>query len=270
MLTAAGIAYDRAGPPSDVPVVLLHAGIADRRMWDQQWAALTAERDAVRLDLRGFGGSTSRPHAALSPVEDVIGALDDLHITRCHLVGASFGAGVAVEVTLARPALVASLLLSAPGGSLIADATADLRAFVEAERTALADEDLAAAVEANLAWWVDGPHRDASDVEPGVRARVRDMQRLALEITARWGEIEERELDPPALDRLDEVTVPTMVLVGALDLDAIHDAASRVTAGIPDARPVVWPDVAHLPSMERADDFLDLLRDWLRGQLGAP
>jgi pimeloyl-ACP methyl ester carboxylesterase len=237
-------------------------------MWDGQWAALTAGREAVRLDLRGFGESASPPRAVLSPVDDVIHALAELQITRCHLVGASFGAGVAVEVTLARPALVACLLLSAPGGSLIADATQDLRAFAEAERTALADDDLEAAVEANVAWWVDGPYRDAADVDPGVRERVRDMQRRAFEITAGWGDVEEHELDPPALDRLSEVEVPTLVLVGALDLDAVRDAARRVTEGIAHARPVVWPDVAHLPSMERRDDFLQLLRDWLRDAEG--
>lgn len=58
----AGIAYDRAGPPVELPVVLIHAGVADRRMGDPQWSALTALRDAVRLDLRGFGESTARPH----------------------------------------------------------------------------------------------------------------------------------------------------------------------------------------------------------------
>jgi len=64
--TRAGIAYDRAGPPGEVPVVFLHAGVADRRMWDPQWPALTAERDVLRLDLRGYGESVVRPRGALS------------------------------------------------------------------------------------------------------------------------------------------------------------------------------------------------------------
>jgi len=57
--------------------------------------------------------------------------------------------------------------------------------------------------------------------------------------------------------------VPTLVLVGALDLEAIIDTARRVADGIIDARRVDWPDTAHLPSMERPDEFLALLRDWL-------
>lgn len=261
--TTAGIAYDRSGPRGDLPVVLIHAGVADRRMWDPLWPALTAERDVVRLDLRGFGESAARPLGPLSPVDDVLGTLAELGIGRCHLVGASFGAGVAVEVALTRPDQVDSLLLSAPGGSLIPELTPDLREFIEAERSAMARDDLDGAVEANVAWWVDGPQRDGSEVDPAVRDMVRQMQRRAFELTAGWDDVEEKELDPAALDRLAEIRVPTLVLVGALDLLAIQDAAQRVTDGIAGARRVDWPGTAHLPSMERPDDFLALLRDWL-------
>jgi 3-oxoadipate enol-lactonase len=262
-LSPAGIAYDRAGPRGDLPVVLIHAGIADRRMWTPQWSALTAVRDVVRLDLRGFGESTERPHGPLSAVDDVLDTLAGLGVGRCHLVGASFGAGVAVEVALTSPEQVDSLLLAAPGGSLIAEATPDLRAFIDAERSAMARDDLAEAVEANLTWWVDGPRRDARAVDPTVRDLVRRMQRRAFELTADWDDVEEKELDPPALDRLEEIRVPTLVLVGAYDLDAIQQTAGRVTEGIAGARRVDWPDTAHLPSMERPADFLVLLRDWL-------
>jgi pimeloyl-ACP methyl ester carboxylesterase len=89
------------------------------------------------------------------------------------------------------------------------------------------------------------------------------MQRRAFEVTAGWDDIEERELDPAALDRLGEIRVPTLVLVGSLDLETVQEAARRVADGIPGARLVRWPDTAHLPSMERPDDFLLLLRDWL-------
>ena len=89
------------------------------------------------------------------------------------------------------------------------------------------------------------------------------MQRRAFEVTAGWDDIEERELDPTALARLTEIRVPTLMLVGSLDLKAIHEAARRVADGIAGARLVNWADTAHLPSMERPDEFLALLRDWL-------
>lgn len=263
LYSSTGIAYDRAGPRDDLPVVLLHAGIADRRMWEPQWSALTAERNCVRLDLRGFGESTERPRGALCAVEDVVDTLASLGIGRCHLVGASLGAGVAVEVTLTRPEQVDSLLLIAPGGSLIAEATADLQSFIDAEESAMARGDVDSAVEVNLAWWVDGPLRDPGDVDPAIRRLVGQMQRQAFEVTAGWSEVEEKELEPPAVERLEETQAPTLVLVGALDLDAILDTARRLTIDLPHARRIDWPDVAHLPSMERPDDFYALLRTWL-------
>lgn len=261
--TSAGIAYDRAGPGGEVPVVLLHAGVADRRMWDPVWPELTADHDVVRLDLRGFGESTDRPKGALSHVDDVLETLAELGIGRCRLVGASLGAGVAVEAALARPALVDSLVLCAPGGSLIPEMTAELRSFVTAENAAMETGDLDAAAEANVTWWVVGPHRAAADVDPAVRDLVRRMQRRAFELTADWVDVEEQEPATPPLDRLGEITVPTLVLQGGLDLDAIQEAARRVTEGIPGTRRVDWPDTAHLPSLERPGDFLALLRGQL-------
>lgn len=261
--TSGGIAYDRAGPRGERPVVLVHAGVADRRMWDQQWRTLTAQRDAVRFDLRGFGETVERPVGELDPVDDLRGLVSELELGRCHLVGASFGAGVAVELALTDPDRVSSLLLSAPGGSLIAEVTPQLEEFIAAEDAALDRGDLDGAAEANVEWWVDGPHRGGGAVDAAVRDAVRRMQRNAFEVTADWDDVEEAELDPPALDRLAEVRVPTLVVTGDLDLDAIHQAARRLADEVPDARHVHWPGVAHLPSMERPDDFDALLIDWL-------
>jgi 3-oxoadipate enol-lactonase len=261
--TAHGIAYDRAGPRGQPPVVLIHAGVADRRMWEAIWPELTGERDVIRVDLRGFGDSVTRPAGALAHREDVLGALSELGVDRCHLVGASFGAGVAVEVALTRPPAAASLLLAAPGGALLAEMTPSLRAFIDAEGAALSRGDLDAAVEANLAWWAEGPHRSADQVDPSLREQVRRMQRRAFEVTADWDDVEEQELDPPALDRLGEIGIPVLVLVGGLDLDTVHDAAGRVVAGIAGARRVDWPDAGHLPSLEDPAAFAGLLLDWV-------
>ncbi|MBM7503568.1 alpha/beta fold hydrolase [Agromyces aurantiacus] len=261
-VTPSGIAFDHAAA-SGVPVVLIHAGIADRRMWDPQWAQLTTTRSAVRLDLRGFGESTAEPDGAWSHVTDVLETLRRLGIDRCHLVGASFGSGVAVEVALSAPELVESLLLCPPGGSLLAELTPDLRAFFDAERDALARDDLDAAVEANVDAWVVGPRRDASEVDPDVVAAVRVMQRRAFDIAASWqSDADPDELDPPALERLPGIAARTLVIVGGHDLETTDDAASRVVDGIAGARRIDWPDVAHLPSLERPQAFLDVLLDW--------
>lgn len=257
-----GIVYDREGPRGEVPVVLIHAGVADRRMWDPIWPVLVREREVVRMDLRGFGDSAERPAGPVSLPGDVLAVLAQAGIDRCHLVGASLGAGVAIEVALTRPPTVASLFLAAPAGSLLDEVTPDLQAFLDAEGAALDCGDLDAAVEANLAWWVEGPRRSAGQVDPDVRTLVARMQRRAFEVTADWDDVEARELEPPALDRLSEIAVPVLVLVGGFDLDTVRVAAARVVAETARARRVDWPGVGHLPPLERPADFLDLLREW--------
>jgi 3-oxoadipate enol-lactonase len=262
LLTSSGIAYDRWGPSNRFPILLIHAGIADRRMWDPQWEPLAPIRDSIRLDLRGFGGSTSRPDGSLDHVADVIDTIEHLDITRCHLVGSSLGAGVATEVALTRPDLVRSLLLCPPGGSLLTELMPDLRNFFDTERAALARNDIDAAVDANVTSWVVGPRRSESDLAPALVAAVRQMQRNAFHIAASWGEVEEAELEPPELDRLADLDRPVLVLIGGYDLDTTHDAAERVCAGAPQVTRVDWADVAHLPSMEKPQPFLELLLDW--------
>jgi 3-oxoadipate enol-lactonase len=261
------IAYDRAGPTGGLPLVLVHAGIADRRMWDSVLPALTAERDVLRLDLRGFGESTTQPTAQWSPRSDLLATLDALGIDRAHLVGCSFGSGVCVEAALERPTAVASLVLSAPGGALITERTADLLAFWEAEGKAVEAGDFEAAADANVVAWVDGPRRGSDVVRAEIRDAVRDMQRLVFEIgeTWDWDVVEklEEELDPPASERYADLAAPTLVLSGALDIDAIGQAAAGLVAGVPDVQGVEWTDVAHVPSMERPDDFAALVLGWV-------
>jgi pimeloyl-ACP methyl ester carboxylesterase len=261
-LTPSGIAYDRRGPTDRLPILFIHAGIADRRMWDPQWQLLASTRDSIRIDLRGFGDSTSRPDGALDHIADVVDTIEHLGVTRCHLVGSSFGAGVATEVTLTRPDLVRSLLLCPPGGSLLAELTPDLRNFFDTEKAALARDDIDAAVDANVTTWVIGPRRSESEVAPDVVAAVRQMQGNAFHIAASWGDVEQVELEPSALDRLADLDLPVLVLVGGHDLDTTHDAAERVCAGAPHVTRVDWADVAHLPSMEKPQPFLELLLEW--------
>ena len=138
-----------------------------------------------------------------------------------------------------------------------------MRAFIEAEGAALEVGDLDAAVEANLTTWVEGLQRSAAQVDPAVRELVGRMQRRAFEVTADWADVEEKELDPPALDRLGEIAAPVLVLIGGLDLDTVQDAADRLVSGIAGARRVEWPEVGHLPSLEHPEAFLVLIRDWV-------
>ncbi len=260
------LSYERSGPTGSTPLLLIHAGIADRRMWDPIWGTLTATLDVVRVDLRGYGESTERPDGPWSPRADVLEVLDHLGIDRAHVVGCSFGAGVSVELALERPALVASLVLAAPGGALLTEKTDELAAAWALEGTAIEAGDLDAAAEANVVAWVDGPHRGPDVVPAAIRDAVRAMQRRVFDLTIDWPDEvweAEDELDPEAPGRLGELGVPTLVIAGGLDIDSIGIAADLILSSVRGARGVTWPDVAHVPSMERPDDFAADVLDWV-------
>ncbi len=259
--TAAGIAFDDEG--SGPPVVLVHAGVADRRMWAALATTLTARHRVIRHDVRGVGESLP-PTGAWSHHADLLSLLDELLIGRAHLVGASMGAGIAVEAALARPGAVASLVLVAPGGALLAGTPAAFRPIWAAEIEALDRGDTDAAVEINLRAWVDGPSRPPDAVDPAVRAFVGRMQRDAFEIPEWDGEqAPEHELAPPAAGRLRELACPVLVVVGELDHAAILAAAERIADEAPRARLLVVPGVGHMLSLEEPERFGELLSAFL-------
>jgi 3-oxoadipate enol-lactonase len=255
-----GLAYELAGAGD--PIVLVHAGIADRRMWDPQWAAFAAAGRVLRYDARGYGESLP-PTGPWSHHADLLELLDELGIGRARVLGTSMGAGIAVEAALARPSAVASLLLVAPGGALLGEGGESLRSVWHEEVEALDRGDIEAAVEVNLRAWVDGPSRAAGVVDPAVRAFVGRMQRDAFELPE-WDPdwAPESELSPPAVARLAKIACPTFVLVGELDQPATFEAAARVAAEVAGARLDVWPGVAHVPSLERPADFERLALDF--------
>jgi 3-oxoadipate enol-lactonase len=249
------------------PVLLLHAGVCDSRMWDPQWDTVAAAHHAVRYDLRGFGRSPLPP-APFSHARDLLELLDRLGIGRAALVAASFSGRVALEVALVRPELVDALVLvdaTLPDH----DWSQEVRAFMAEEDDAFERGDLDAAVEANLRMWVDGRGRDAGLVDPAVRERVRQMQRQAFQLQLAAGEeADEQPLVTDVGERLGEVAAPSLIVVGEHDVADVHAIAVRLASQLSDARGVVVPGAAHLPSMERPGQFNDLLLGFLRRRHG--
>ncbi len=182
------------------------------------------------------------------------------------LVGVSLGGRVALEVALARPELVDRLVLV--GAGLPDHAWSDaVRRYGEEEEAALARSDLEAAVEANLRMWVDGPRRRPHEVDPAVRRLVAEMQRRAFELQLPvWDEAEEELLVPDVGSRYVELRVPTLVLVGGEDVSDMHTLAERLASGIPGARKEEIPGAAHVPSLERPEEFDRLVLTFLGAQ----
>jgi pimeloyl-ACP methyl ester carboxylesterase len=237
-------------------VLLLHAGIADSRMWAPQIEALSAVGHRVLApDLPGFGETPLVPGTV-----DYVGHVTALLDGPAAVVGCSFGGRVALEVALAleQPELVERLVLIGSGLGRWEWSDEAKAGFAEEEAALeLGDLDGAAAAQARM--WL------AAGADPAVRALTEEMTRrsyelqlpLEDEVTGAWPE-------PPSEERLGEIRAPTLVVVGAEDLADIRAIADKLAREIPGARLEVVEGAGHLPSLERPGEVNRLLLDFLQ------
>jgi pimeloyl-ACP methyl ester carboxylesterase len=243
-------------------VAFLHAGIGDRRLWDQQVGPFSERHTVVRYDARGFGDSPL-PGGPFSYVTDLCALLDHLGIERAAVVGNSLGARTALDFALEHARRVSALVLAGPA-PLGPEESRELQDFGEREDALLDDGRIDEAVELNLDLWLASP-------EPELRRRVGEMQRRAFEVQVAAFEREPepgpvRWLDdPPAWERLADVSAATLVLVGDEDVSDVLAAAERLAAGIPGARLEVVAGAGHVPGIERPGEFNRIVLEFLAG-----
>jgi pimeloyl-ACP methyl ester carboxylesterase len=257
-INGANLYYEITG--SGPPLLLIHAGVADSRMWADQIEAFAPHYRVIRYDLRGFGRS-NLPSGSFANWEDVQALLTAFDINETYLLGISFGGLIALDFTLAYPQMVKGLILGAP--SISGDTPSErIKQFWAEEEALLEAGDLAAATDLNVRLWVDGPHRRPEQVNPAVRDLVRQMQLRAFQIEVP-SDIEEQALIPPAIERLAEVKTPTLLLVGDLDLPEKLEMVDKLVSELPHARKVVLPGVAHMLNMEQPAQFNQIVLEFL-------
>jgi pimeloyl-ACP methyl ester carboxylesterase len=276
------LAYDEAG--RGPAVVLVHAGLADRRMWEPQFAALARQFRVIRYDWRGYGESADAAGGTVSRHEDLLGLLDALGIESAALVGCSYGGAHALDAALAAPGRVTALGLvcSAISGyeiwtpamaALAADKAASgipagrLRAYAEHATASVDPADVAAMAAANVRLMVVGPYREPGALDPAVHELALEMCRGVFGRQWSGPAVTEQEPDRPALGRLAEVQVPALVVSGTADLPAVQDMAGVLAGGIPGARRLDLP-AGHLPSLETPGALTGALLEFLAAPAG--
>jgi pimeloyl-ACP methyl ester carboxylesterase len=241
--------YEIAGRGPSVTFV--HPGLWDSRTWDREFAAWSDRFRVVRYDLRGYGRSSRLDGGAYSHVRDLVSLLDHLEVGRTALVGCSMGGAIALDTSLEHPDRVSALVLVAAG----------LGGF---------EEDAA-----ELAWWDerDGPivaALEAGDLEEAERLRLRIWAPLGTDDEAgrrirdiafdnlhelTMDESGEEELDPPAAERLDDVTAPTLVLIAEHDPPDMRRIGQTLLAGIPGATGGTIDGADHVVNVRQPERF---------------
>ena len=238
-------------PGAGPTVVLLHAGVADRRAWRAVMAEpVLAGLDLVAYDRRGFGETpaTGVPDH-LGDLRSVITSVAD---GPARLVGNSQGGRIALDLAASEPGLVAGLVLIAPAVSGAPDPDedaldADTRRIDADIEAADAAGDLEAVNRHEVRLWLDGPSGPEGRV--GGAARELALEMNAITLTAEWGADPPAEL--PTWDRLGDIQVPATVACGELDLPFFLGPCRVLAERLPGAGPAITlPGVAHLPGLE--------------------
>ena len=259
--------YEVAG--SGHPFILEHGHLLDRRSWDDQFAVFAQHYKVVRYDQRGFGDSgLITKGETYSDRQDLYELMKFLGIESAYLMGVSGGGSLAIDFTLEHPEKVDALIPVTAGVSGFQPSEEDIKNNPDVMRMfvgmneAFEKHDIARAVEISLELWTDGPKRLPNHAAPNVRERVRAMT------TRNWNRPDDEAqaetppvpLEPPAIGRLSQITVPTLVILGALDAPNPLEA---LTTKIPGAKKVVMAETAHHPFMEKPAEFNQIVLDFL-------
>jgi len=231
------------------PIVLLHPGVGDSRIWEPVLPALTASYRVIRYDARGFGRSPA-PRVKFSLLADLIAVIDRYRLDRVAIVGCSQGGGSALGLALRQPARVSALVLLCPGvpGFPWPEEPDELDA--EYERALGAGDVDALAGLLQRVWAAAGP-------TPAVVEQLRSAARA--EISA--GDLQQQ--DPPVFDRLGEISVPTSLLVGDADYPPLIEANRQAAARIGGCELTVVPGMDHLPPLREPDLVLRAITNTL-------
>jgi pimeloyl-ACP methyl ester carboxylesterase len=235
-----------AGPP----IVLIHGGQLDSRMWDDQLDVLAKHFTVVRYDVRGYGGSY-QPDQLYSDAEDLAGLLDYLKIQKAHLVGLSLGGRVAVDFAVSYPTRVHSLVLAGPGLTGYEPPHAeegDLRMWnlIKLAR----DEGPDKVTEG----WLKDPFMAPAMEQARLVARLRRLSRENADCWLR-NPLLQRSPAPPAAKRLDQIKVPTLLILGDRDVPQIKATIETLEKGIRRSKKVVIQGAGHMVNMERPTEF---------------
>lgn len=253
-----------AGPP----LTLIHAGVANLRQWDEQAPAFGAAHRLIRYDTRGYGHTTTG-NGPFSNRGDLLALLDHLGVERTALLGTSRGGSIAVDFTIEHPDRVSALVAVCSGVSGFAvEPGAEEQALWDEYDRRFEAHDWDWVVETETAFWVDGPGQPPDRVPAALRERVHAW----IDDNVRNHAADDPTPDalrPPAVHRLGEIAVPTLVIVGDLDEPATIESCRRIARDVPNARFELFEGAAHMVNLEQPDRFERIVLEFLGTAEGA-
>ncbi len=246
------------------PLVLIHGGYMDRRMWDDQFAVFAEHYRVIRYDVRGFG-KTELPQVSYADRQDLYDLLMFLGVEKAYVLGLSLGGVIAIDFTLDYPDMVDALVLV---GSPVSGFPVELM-FTEEQlqqqiqrwapfEKAIEERDTSAMVDILMEDTTLVPSPKYHAARQSVREQLSEYSfAYVLDPAPR------QKLDPTAYERLAEIRVPTLIIVGDEDHFQLHKSADKLAQDIAGARRVLISETHHMPNMEKPEEFNAIVLDFL-------
>jgi pimeloyl-ACP methyl ester carboxylesterase len=252
--------YEVAGVGTSL--VMVHAGVADSRQWNNEFAYFSQSNQVIRYDMRGYGKSEP-VNGEFSHMSDLVSLLYALGIHEpIFIIGCSMGGSLALDFALTYPSRAKALVLvdSGPSG-LELDVPAPSK-FADAEKAfESGDLDLLAEIETQI--WFDGTGRTPEQVNPTMRKLLYEMNHLALSHEAKGLGKRLPNTETPAFDRLESLNIPVLIIVGSHDTPYILAAADYMKERVKFAHKIIIEDAAHLPNMDQPQEFRRVVEKFL-------
>jgi len=247
--------YELAGEGETI--VMIHDGILHRVTWDAQFEMFAKDYRVVRYDRRGYGDS-SRAEAKYSDIEDLEKVFEQLNIQKAIVMGMSYGGSLAIDFTLANPDKVMKIVLV---GSIVSGY--GYSEHMSNRGGHMTEADWASAEALRRYFFEKDPYTVWPENKEAKEKVNRIIEKYPLNL-----DMDKYKLlqgpKRPALSRLDEIKVPTLIVVGEYDIPDVHAHAGAIEAGISGAKRVLVNNAGHHVPTEQPEILNELILKFIR------
>jgi len=253
--------YETAG--EGPPLVLIHAGFLDSRMWDDQFQLFPKGARVIRYDVRGYGKS-SQPGEEYSDAEDLFALLKHLNIESASILGVSNGGRIALDFVSVHPSMVNSLILVSPGiGGYKSSGPEEDREWEELDKKgdlqdlAISENRIDDAINMDLEIW-------ASAQSATSKSRILEIAKANSHIHKNPPNKLQKSPEPPAFTKLNQIHIPTILIVGDRDVKGMQLMTKRLHELIPGSKLSVIRGADHIANMSRPEEFNAIVSSFLQ------
>ena len=246
--------YDEKG--SGFPIVFGNSLLFDHRMWDQQVETLSSRYRCITYDFLGHGGSSvgAEGYSLEDEAENLHALMEQWGASPAHMVGLSMGGMVDMLLALAHPEDVRSLALLDTSAE---EEGAERRPQYEAMAAAARVNGPETVVDAVVPFMFSTGFQQSQPVaafrQQFIASNVDGVERATQAVARRTS----------VLDKISQIKVPTLVIVGSDDISTTPDKAQRIAEGIAGARLETIAGSGHLTAIEQPERISQLLSEFL-------